>query len=55
MESISIRTGKKFSERFGDTAVKIGIAHRPGEEVEKPKAQPKVKAPKKAKAPKVKK
>jgi hypothetical protein len=39
MESISKRTGKKFSEKFSDTAVRIGIALHPGEEVIKPKAK----------------
>jgi hypothetical protein len=40
MESISKRTGKKFSEKFSNTAVKIGIALRPGEVVgKKPKAK----------------
>jgi hypothetical protein len=39
MEAISKRTGKKFSEKFSKTAVKLGLAFPPGEEVErKPKA-----------------
>jgi hypothetical protein len=39
MEAISKRTGKKFSEKFSETAVKLGLALRPGEEVIKPKAK----------------
>jgi hypothetical protein len=55
MESISKRTGKKFTGKFGDTALKIGIATPSGESEEvKPKAKTPSKAPKKAKAPKKK-
>lgn len=57
MEAISKRTGRKFSEKFSKTAVKLGLAFPPGEEAEKnPKAKvpaKKVKAPKKEKAVKV--
>jgi hypothetical protein len=47
MESISKKTGKKFTGKFADIAVKIGIADNPGESEE---VKPKVKTPSK-KAP----
>jgi hypothetical protein len=55
MESISKKTGKKFTGKFADIAVKIGIADSPGEKEEvQPKAKSPSKAPKKVKAQKKK-
>jgi hypothetical protein len=51
MDSISKRTGKKFTGKFASTAVKIGLATPSGEE----EAKPKVKTPSKTKPKKTKK
>jgi hypothetical protein len=48
MESISIKSGKKFTGKFASTAVRLGLA-TPSGETEKPKPKPKAKVKSKAK------
>jgi hypothetical protein len=56
MQTVSKRTGKLFSEKFSEVAVKLGLAFPPGEEaVKKPKAEKPAKKEKVKKAPKTKK